>query len=58
MGDIALSVIVRPLALLAMLTAAWGISRLIYRVIPPGKVRDALYRKRDLIPRPADSDRR
>lgn len=58
MSDIALGVIVRPLALLVLLVAAWGISRLLYRLIPAGRVRDVLYKKHDLIPRQADTDRR
>ncbi len=50
MSDVVIGVIVRPLTMIVLLLAAWGISRLLWRVIPAGRIKDALYKKRPLIP--------
>lgn len=52
-----LAIVVRPLALLVLLGMAWGLSRLLHRVIPPGKVRDFLYKRHEVIPSEASRRR-
>ena len=45
-----LAIVLRPVVLLVMLFIAWAISRTLYRLIPPGRARDVLYKRRDVIP--------
>lgn len=46
----AMSILLRPLALLALLLAAVYLSRLLARVIPDGPVKRFLYAKHEVIP--------
>lgn len=41
-----LGVLIRPLVLLVMLTIAWGLAKLLDRVIPDGRVKRFLYKPR------------
>jgi hypothetical protein len=45
-----MEIVLRPLALLVLLLMAYGISRLLYRIIPAGRVKDILYKRHSVIP--------
>jgi hypothetical protein len=49
MNDVFIGIIVRPLAFLTLLVTACVLSKLLLRFIPPGRIKDILYKKRDLI---------
>lgn len=52
-----MAIILRPLTLFVMLGSAWFISRLLYQLIPPGRVRDFLYKRHEVIPSAASRRR-
>lgn len=45
-----MAIILRPLMMLLLLVMAFGLSRLLHRVIPDGKVKEFLYKKHFVVP--------